>query len=72
MLECRYDDGRTEEVTQGEAKMCYRRFHGLLSFLQDWRTGAFEISMAEYRKLPAPLIDYKRIFTQLLSKRRES
>ena len=65
------DDGRQEEIPVERARECFAQFHGLLSFLSDWQRGSMTVSMSEFRRLPALLLDYRRLFMGELTKARQ-
>ena len=65
------EDGTgTKAVPTEEALTCYQENRELLLLLQDWEKGVFSVSITEFQRLPATLMDYRRMYLRLSAEER--
>jgi hypothetical protein len=78
LLECEtlnYTDdvtGNGEQITRKAIHTMLVQYDFVIRFLSDWESGAFQMTSAEYTRLPATLMDARSIYRAELRRKRET
>jgi hypothetical protein len=64
-----YNDGKTEYVPAKEAQSAFYEYVDLIQEFKDWDAGNFTMSRDEYKRLPAPYIDARRIYNSFFMRK---
>jgi hypothetical protein len=66
-----YDSGEVEYITTQQLRDAFIEYSSLLSFLNDWERGLFTVTLDEYQRLPATLIDVRKMYNRVIPQERK-